>query len=162
MTTLTDGELWQQTRRGEPAALGELYERHARSVHRYCLWRTVAKHLAEDVTATAFLEAWRRRRRLEPATESAAPLLVLGLLAWGGLSHAETASALGIPIETVRAHAARRSSCLGSSVAAAVPLLLPDAATLAARRPVLEASCSGSRGRLAPWRRMQPRASAER
>jgi RNA polymerase sigma-70 factor (ECF subfamily) len=226
MTTLTDGELWQQTRRGQPAALGELYERHARSVHRYCLWRTVAKHLAEDVTATAFLEAWRRRRRLEPATESAAPLLlgvatevlrnywrsqhrhagalerisradqspwdesevvarvdamsevreagaalralpsrereVLALLAWGGLSHAETASVLGIPVETVRSHAARRGSYLGSSVAAAVPLLLPDASTLAARRPVLEASCDGNRRRLPPWRRMQPRASAER
>jgi RNA polymerase sigma-70 factor (ECF subfamily) len=78
MGTLTDGELWQQTGRGEAAALGELYRRHAPSVHRYCLWRTAAKQLAEDVAATVFLEAWRRRRRLELRSESAAPLL-LGL-----------------------------------------------------------------------------------
>jgi RNA polymerase sigma-70 factor, ECF subfamily len=78
MGTLTDGELWQQVRRGEPSALGELYRRHALAVHRYCLWRTAAKQLAEDVAATVFLEAWRRRRRLDLTTESAAPLL-LGL-----------------------------------------------------------------------------------
>ncbi len=78
MATLTDGELWQQVRGGETVALGELYIRHARSVHRFCLWRLAAKQLAEDATATVFLEAWRRRRRLELTTETAAPLL-LGL-----------------------------------------------------------------------------------
>jgi predicted kinase len=97
MGTLTDGELWQQVRRGEPVALGELYRRHAFAVHRYCLWRTAAKQLAEDVAATVFLEAWRRRRRLDLRTEKASPLLlgstlppldreVLGLFLWGGLS----------------------------------------------------------------------------
>ncbi len=78
MGTLTDGELWRRVRLGDVAALGELYRRHAIAVHRYCLWRTAAKQLAEDVSATVFLEAWRRRRRLELTTESAAPLL-LGL-----------------------------------------------------------------------------------
>jgi hypothetical protein len=52
MATLTDGELWQQARNGDPAALGEIYLRHAPSVHRFCLWRIAAKQLAEDVSAT--------------------------------------------------------------------------------------------------------------
>jgi RNA polymerase sigma-70 factor (ECF subfamily) len=76
MRIASDGELWEQTRRGEATALGELYERHAGWVHCYCIWRTAAKQLAEDVAATAFLEAWRRRRRLELTTRSAAPLLL--------------------------------------------------------------------------------------
>jgi RNA polymerase sigma factor (sigma-70 family) len=78
MATLTDGELWQRARGGDAAALGELYLRHAPAVHRFCLWRIAAKQLAEDIAATVFLEGWRRRRRLELTTESAAPLL-LGL-----------------------------------------------------------------------------------
>jgi RNA polymerase sigma factor (sigma-70 family) len=76
MTTATDAELWGRARAGDAAAFGELYERHARSVQAYCLWRTADLQLAEDATATSFLEAWRGRRRLELTTESAAPLLL--------------------------------------------------------------------------------------
>jgi RNA polymerase sigma-70 factor (ECF subfamily) len=76
MADLTDAELWERVRADDAGAFGELYERHARSVQSYCLWRTAALQLAEDVTATTFLEAWRRRRRLELTTESAAPLLL--------------------------------------------------------------------------------------
>jgi len=76
MATAEDGELWEQVRRGQAAALGELYRRHARAVHRYCLWRTASKQLSEDVAATVFLEAWRRRRRLELHIGGAAPLLL--------------------------------------------------------------------------------------
>jgi RNA polymerase sigma factor (sigma-70 family) len=209
MATLTDGALWERTCCGESAALGELYRRHARSVHSYCLWRTTAKQLSEDASATVFLEAWRRRRRLDLTTESAAPLLlgiatqvlrnywriqrrhagalerigkadrspwdedqviarvhaisevreagaairslparereVLALLAWGALSQAETAAALAVPIETVRSRLARSRARLGGlAVMTELPdisPLLPDASTLEARRPVLEASC---------------------
>jgi len=76
MGALTDADLWMRARAGDAAAFGELYQRHARSVQSYCLWRTAGLQLAEDVTATTFLEAWRRRRRLELTTESAAPLLL--------------------------------------------------------------------------------------
>lgn len=183
MATLTDAELWALTRRGDTTAFGELYQRHARSVQSFCLWRTAAKQLAEDVTATVFLEAWRRRRRLDLRTESAAPLLlgvatnvlrnywrsqrrharalerigkaeleqaawdedqviarvdamcqvqeagaairalpsrerdVLALLAWGELTYAETAAALGIPVGTVRSRVSRARSRLGKAFA---------------------------------------------
>lgn len=188
MADLTDAELWTRTRGGDAAAFGELYERHARSVQSYCLWRSAALQLAEDVTATTFLEAWRRRRRLKLTTESAAPLLlgvatnvlrnhwrgqrrharalerlgradalpppsheseaiarvdamrrvqeagaairalpprereVLALLAWGELSYAETAAALGIPIGTVRSRVARARSRLGDAFADLAPI----------------------------------------
>jgi RNA polymerase sigma factor (sigma-70 family) len=183
MPFLTDAELWGRAQGGDAAAFGELYQRHARPVQAYCLWRTAAQQLAEDVTATAFLETWRRRRRLELTTASAAPLLlgvatnvlrnhwrgqrrharaleriagagslpsswqedeviarldavsnvreagaairalpprereVLALLAWGELSYAETAAALGIPIGTVRSRVSRARSRLGDAFA---------------------------------------------
>jgi RNA polymerase sigma-70 factor (ECF subfamily) len=211
MATLTDGELWQQAQGGDTAALGELYLRYAPCVHRLCLWRTAAKQLAEDVAATVFLEAWRKRRRLELTTESAAPLLlglatevlrgywrrqrrharalqliseadsapwdedeiaarvramlavreagaairklaprereVIALIEWGGLSCAEAAIALGIPVGAVRARVARSRSRLEDPPAAAGAgaddsLLLPADSTLEARLPALEASCS--------------------
>lgn len=196
MADSTDAELWARMRGGDAVAFGELYERHARSVQSYCLWRTAALQLAEDVTATTFLEAWRRRWRLKLTTESAAPLLlgvatnvlrnhwrgqrrharalerlgradsllspsheneaiarvdallqvqeagaairalpprereVLALLAWGELSYAETAAALGIPIGTVRSRLARARSRLGDAFADLAPITTPAEGTL--------------------------------
>jgi len=76
MAPLTDAELWSRAQRDDTAAFGELYRRHARSVQSYCLWRTVALQVAEEATSTVFLEVWRRRRKLELRTETAAPLLL--------------------------------------------------------------------------------------
>lgn len=71
-----DPQLWERTRSGDAEAFGDLYERHGRAVHSYCLWRTADVLGAEDATATVFLEAWRKRRRLTLTTDSAAPLLL--------------------------------------------------------------------------------------
>lgn len=71
-----DSQLWERTRSGDAEAFGDLYERHARAVHAYCLWRTADVLGAEDATATVFLEAWRKRQRLTLSTDSAAPLLL--------------------------------------------------------------------------------------
>lgn len=71
-----DQELWERTRSGDAEAFGDLYERHARAVQSYCLWRTADLQAAEDATATVFLEAWRKRGRLNLSTDSAAPLLL--------------------------------------------------------------------------------------
>jgi RNA polymerase sigma-70 factor (ECF subfamily) len=71
-----DPQLWERIRSGDAEAFGDLYERHARAVQSYCLWRTADLQTAEDATATVFLEAWRKRGRLTLSTNSAAPLLL--------------------------------------------------------------------------------------
>jgi RNA polymerase sigma factor (sigma-70 family) len=76
MGTSTETLLWERIRSGDAKAFGDLYERHARSVQSYCLWRTADLHLAEDATATVFLEAWRKRKKISLSTDSALPLLL--------------------------------------------------------------------------------------
>lgn len=71
-----DPQLWEQAKAGDAEAFGDLYEHHARAVQTYCLWRTADLQVAEDATATVFLEAWRKRHRLTLSTDSAAPLLL--------------------------------------------------------------------------------------
>lgn len=72
----SDAALWARIRAGEADALGDLYARHVRTVQSYCLWRTADLQSAEDATATAFLEIWRKRRRLTLDSDSAGPLLL--------------------------------------------------------------------------------------
>ena len=71
-----DLQLWERVRAGDSEAFGDLYERHARAVQSYCLWRTADLQAAEDATSTVFLEVWRQRQRLSLSTDSAAPLLL--------------------------------------------------------------------------------------
>ena len=71
-----DLQLWERIGSGDAEAFGDLYERHARAVQSYCLWRTAGLQAAEDATATVFLEVWRQRRHLTLSTDSAAPLLL--------------------------------------------------------------------------------------
>lgn len=176
----SDDVLWAQARDGDAEAFGEIYARHARAVHDFCLWRTADPQAAEDAVATVFLEAWRQRDRLDLQTKTAAALLlgiannivrghwrtsrrhrqaltrlraaaptegvepqsaviaridarrhvreaqeairslprrereVLVLIADRDLSYKETASALGVPIGTVRSRLARARSRLRS------------------------------------------------
>jgi RNA polymerase sigma factor (sigma-70 family) len=76
MPRLTDAQLWERIRSGEADAFGELYQRHGRAVQSFCLWGTADLQIAEDATATVFLETWRKRKRITLTTESAIPLLL--------------------------------------------------------------------------------------
>lgn len=70
-----DGELWRRVRAGNKEAFGELFERHAPSVHRYCFRRKGDWPRAEDLTSITFLEAWRRRD-VDLAPDKVLPWLV--------------------------------------------------------------------------------------
>ena len=75
MGELSDRVLWQQAREGDGAAFGVLFERHAGRIYNYCFRRTADWALAEDLTATTFLLAWRSRGRAPLQADSALPLL---------------------------------------------------------------------------------------
>jgi RNA polymerase sigma-70 factor (ECF subfamily) len=72
---LSDRVLWQQAREGDDAAFGVLFERHARPIYNYCFRRTGDWALAEDLTSTTFLLAWRGQGHAPLRAESALPLL---------------------------------------------------------------------------------------
>jgi RNA polymerase sigma-70 factor (ECF subfamily) len=72
---LSDRALWQQAREGDAAAFGALFERHAGRIYNYCFRRTGDWALAEDLTSTTFLLAWRSRERGPLQADSALPLL---------------------------------------------------------------------------------------
>lgn len=52
-----------------------LWDEHAQRIYRYCFRRTADHELAEDLTSIVFLEAWRRRSKLELAEEAELPWL---------------------------------------------------------------------------------------
>ncbi len=60
----------------DPEAFGELFKRHSRAVYAYCARRTGNLQLAEDLTSVVFLEAFRRRRKLQLSSTSALPWLL--------------------------------------------------------------------------------------
>lgn len=65
-------------REGEPAAFGELFDEHARTVYHHGYRLTGDRSLAEDVLSTTFLQAWRMRGRIDPDGGSLRPW-VLGI-----------------------------------------------------------------------------------
>ncbi len=90
----TDAELWS---RGDAAAFGVLFERHARSVYNHCFRGTADWALAEDLTSVVFLEAWRRHGDVRLSHASALPWLLgvaTNLLRNGWRSRRRRAAAL--------------------------------------------------------------------
>lgn len=60
---------------GRSDAFAELYERYCDAIYNQCFRLTGSWSTAEDLTATVFLEAWRRRRDFQLIHESALPWL---------------------------------------------------------------------------------------
>lgn len=60
----------------DPDAFAEVFRRHARAVYAFCARRTGDLDLAEDLTSVVFLEAFRRRRKLQLSNTSALPWLL--------------------------------------------------------------------------------------
>jgi len=59
-----DDALVARVAAGDEAALGALYDRHARAVYSYALASLGRPAAAEDVTEVAFAALWRNSRRL--------------------------------------------------------------------------------------------------
>ncbi|WP_082484900.1 RNA polymerase sigma factor [Microbacterium sp. Leaf151] len=76
-TIETDADLWREAVAGDGAAYGALFDRHQGRVfrHAYRLLQHVPD--AEDATAAAFLELWRRRGAVRLVDGSVRPWLLL-------------------------------------------------------------------------------------
>ena len=57
-------ELWARAVEGDAGAFGEIFDLHRDRVFGHALRALASRHDAEDVTAIAFLELWRHRRRV--------------------------------------------------------------------------------------------------
>jgi RNA polymerase sigma factor (sigma-70 family) len=60
---LSDDELVDRLRAGDPEALGTLFDEHADRIYNFCFRRTASWALAEDAMSAVFLEVWRIRDR---------------------------------------------------------------------------------------------------
>lgn len=72
----SEEELWRRVRSGEDAVVGEIFDLHRDRVfrHAYRLLRSVAD--AEDGSAVAFLELWRKRAHVRVVEGSVLPWLL--------------------------------------------------------------------------------------
>lgn len=70
-----DPVLWRRAAAGDRHAFAELFERHVQSVWNHAYRLTGSRALAEDLTSTTFLTAWRRRGEVTLVRDSALPWL---------------------------------------------------------------------------------------
>jgi RNA polymerase sigma-70 factor (ECF subfamily) len=70
----TDSEIIRDSR-ARPREFGELFDRHAASVHRYAASR-VGESIADDVMSETFLVAFEKRAAFDHSRESANPWLL--------------------------------------------------------------------------------------
>lgn len=81
----SDAELWRLSAIDDHQAFTDLFERHAQSIWNYAYKLTASWSAADDLLATTFMTAWRRRREVRLVRDSALPWLytVAGNLAKG-------------------------------------------------------------------------------
>lgn len=74
---VSDEALWRQVVSGDGDAFGELFDRHYDRVWRHALNVLRMPHVAEDVVAVVFYEAWRRRANIRIVNDSILPWLLI-------------------------------------------------------------------------------------
>lgn len=70
-----DPELWQRAAAGDRDAFGTLFERHAEAVWNHAYRLTASWSLAEDLTSSTFMLAWRKCAEVRLVRDSALPWL---------------------------------------------------------------------------------------
>lgn len=73
----SDEGLWRRSLAGDGEAFGGLFDRHRDRVFRHACRLVDARHEAEDVAASAFLELWRRRADVRLVQGSVLPWLLV-------------------------------------------------------------------------------------
>lgn len=73
----TDRDLWDTVLAGDSRAFSVLYDRHRDRVFRHAMRQLPHQADAEDLTAIAFLELWRRRASARFVDESLLPWLLV-------------------------------------------------------------------------------------
>jgi RNA polymerase sigma factor (sigma-70 family) len=68
---------WDASLTGDVDAFVDIFDLHHNRVYRHALRLTANVHDAEDVTAAAFLELWRRRRSVRVVDGSVLPWLIV-------------------------------------------------------------------------------------
>jgi len=74
---VSDEVLWGQVVNGDGDAFGVLFDRHHDRVWRHAQKVLGQPHVAEDVTAVVFYEAWRRRANIRMVNDSILPWLLV-------------------------------------------------------------------------------------
>lgn len=72
-----DGDLWVLSLAGDGEAFGVLFDRHRDRVYRHAYRVTQNRSDAEDASAAAFLELWRRRTKVALVQASIVPWLLV-------------------------------------------------------------------------------------
>lgn len=70
-------ELWGRARRNDGAAFAKLFDLHRDRVYRRALGLMRDPHDAEDLTAAAFFELWRKRHSVQTVNETILPWLLV-------------------------------------------------------------------------------------
>lgn len=72
-----DGPLWAEALHNDGSSFAALFDRHRARVYRRAVSLTDDVHDAEDVTAAAFYELWRKRKTVTLVAGSVVPWLLL-------------------------------------------------------------------------------------
>ena len=70
-----DGDIYEGIQRGDPRAVGKLFDRYERRIYRYLYARTFRQEAAEDLCSQTFLKAIEAIDRFEPRGRGFAPWL---------------------------------------------------------------------------------------
>ena len=77
MTTPTEADIWARAQAKDSLAYAELFDLHSARVYRRALGMLGNVHDAEDVTAAAFFELWRKHRGVRLVGGSVLPWLLV-------------------------------------------------------------------------------------
>lgn len=72
----TDADLWRAVVAGDLPAFAEVHARHVDRVYRHCYARLGNRSDAEEAANQVFLEAWRKRARIEVGEGGVVPWLL--------------------------------------------------------------------------------------